>query len=132
MLKQKLILFLILLTGFWLKAENVNANIISYKKEADGVSFSLNKGLMKIKICRDDIIEVKYTILKSFSQSPSLVVNNHWASHVGFTVTESGGNVVINTGKLKVVVNKITQAITYTTISGKVITAEDKTDNKSM
>ncbi|MDN5286516.1 MAG: hypothetical protein JWR38_2790, partial [Mucilaginibacter sp.] len=132
MLKQKLILFLILLTGFWLKAENVNANIISYKKEADGVSFSLDKGLMKIKVCRNDIIEVKYTILKSFSQSPSLVVNNNWTSHVGFTVTEFDGNVVINTGKLKVVVNKITQAITYTTISGKVITAEDKTDNKSM
>ncbi|MBB6112913.1 alpha-D-xyloside xylohydrolase [Mucilaginibacter lappiensis] len=132
MLKQKLILFLILLTGFWLKAENVSANIISYKKEADGVSFSLDKGLMKIKVCRDDIIEVKYTILKSFSQSPSLVVNNNWASRVGFTVTESDGNVVINTGALKVVVNKITEAITYTTITGKVITAEDKTENKSM
>ncbi|MBB6131136.1 glycoside hydrolase family 31 protein [Mucilaginibacter lappiensis] len=132
MLKQKLILFLILLTGFWLKAENVSANIISYKKEADGVSFSLDKGLMKIKVCRDDIIEVKYTILKSFSQSPSLVVNNNWASRVGFTVTEFDGNVVINTGALKVVVNKITEAITYTTITGKVITAEDKTENKSM
>jgi alpha-D-xyloside xylohydrolase len=132
MFKQKLILFLILLAGFWLRAENVNANIISYKKEADGVSFLLDKGLMKIKVCRNDIVEVKYTILKSFPQSSSLVVNNKWAARVGFTVTEFDGNVVITTGKLKVVINKITQAITYTTMAGKIITSEDKTDNKSM
>ena len=39
-----------------------NASVISYKKEANGLLFTLDKGRMKITICTDDIIQVKYTI----------------------------------------------------------------------
>ncbi len=108
------------------------ATVKSYKKEADGVSFALDKGQLKVKVCKDDIIEVKFTALNNFPDFQSLVVNNSWKQGSNFTVNEAGGNVTIATSKLKVVVNKASNAITYTDLSGNVITSEDKTLNKSM
>ncbi len=109
-----------------------NAAIKSYTKDADGVTFSLDKGKMKVKVCTDDIIEVKYTLFNDFSQKESLVVNNKWLTKTGFTVTEGNGAVIIATAKLKLIIDKVTNAITYLDKKGNVITAEDKADNKSM
>jgi len=109
-----------------------NASIRSFKKETDGVSFDLDKGLLKIKVCSADIIEVKYTIFNSFNTKPSLVVNNTWNRQTAFTVTDAGKNIVITTDKLKIVVDKSSNAISYFTKSGQLITTEDKSDNKVM
>lgn len=110
----------------------VQASIKSYKKDADGVTFSLDKGLMKIKVCSSDIVEVKYTQFDAFDSRESLVVNNKWLNKVGFTVTESNGNIVITTARLKVSVNKATNAIKYMDKTGHVITSEDNAENKTM
>src|SRR5471030_2633000 len=83
----------------------VKASVRSYKKDADGVTFSLDKGLMRVIVCKADIIEVKYTIFNSFQNKPSLVVNNKWISKTGFSVDEANGNVIITTPRLKVMVN---------------------------
>lgn len=108
------------------------AKVVSFNKAADGVTFSLDNGLMKIKVCTSDIIEVKYTMLATFHNKPSLVVNNTWAQATAYQVTDTHGEVVITTKRLKIRVDKATNAITYTDLSGKVITAEDKDNNKSM
>ncbi|MDP9047775.1 MAG: DUF4968 domain-containing protein [Bacteroidota bacterium] len=107
------------------------AAVKSFKKTTDGVTFNLDKGLMKILVCRDDIIEVKYTIFNTFQTKPSLVVNNTWQQRPVFTVTEKGNDVVITTKKLHIKINKATNAITYTDLSGTIITAEDR-ENKTM
>ena len=39
-------------------AIHVSATIKSFKKAAEGVTFTLDKGLMKVLIRKDDIIEV--------------------------------------------------------------------------
>jgi alpha-D-xyloside xylohydrolase len=112
--------------------QTAKAAIKSYTKDADGVTFSLDKGKMKVKVCADDIIEVKYTMFNDFSQKESLVVNNKWLTKTSFNVVDANGAITITTAKLKLVVDKATNAITYLDKSGNVITAEDKTDNKSM
>jgi alpha-D-xyloside xylohydrolase len=38
------------------------ASIEFLTKDSDGITFTLDKGRMKVKICKDDIINVKYTI----------------------------------------------------------------------
>jgi len=111
---------------------NANAAVQSFSKETDGVNFKLDKGALKIKVCSADIIEVKYTTLNSFLNKESLVVTNKWAQPAAFTVADNGSSVVITTAKLKVAVDKATNAISYLTKAGQVITAEDKADNKSM
>ncbi|MEO8415370.1 MAG: TIM-barrel domain-containing protein [Ginsengibacter sp.] len=109
----------------------VNASVISYKKNEDGVVFKLDKGLMNVRICLPDIIEVQYTILSTFPQKKSLVVNNAWKQIPDFTVSDQHGQVIITTSKLIIQINKASNAITYTDKKGEVITSEG-TQNKTM
>ncbi|MBD1391521.1 glycoside hydrolase family 31 protein [Mucilaginibacter glaciei] len=110
---------------------NANAGVLSFTKTANSVTFKLDKGLMKINICRADIVEIKFTILNSFNEKESLVVNNKWAQPTAFQVKDGKTDVLITTAKLKISINKATNAITYMDLAGKVITAEDSS-NKSM
>lgn len=122
---------IITLTALLCLFKSVDAAVISFSKTANSVVFKLDKGLMKIVVCRADIVEVKYTILDSFSDKESLVVNNKWEQQAAFNVQDDGSFIRITTGKLIMKVSKATNAITYLDLAGKVITAED-TDNKSM
>ncbi len=108
------------------------ATVISWQKESDGVSFSLDAGAMKIRVCTPDIIEVQYSIQARLEQRRSLVVNNRFASSSAFTVSEIGGAVVIVTSRLRITVDKATNAVSYSDISGHVLLAEDARNNKSM
>src|SRR5665213_3545380 len=112
----QLLAFFMILNCYFNEAR---ATVKSYKKNISDVTFTLDKGFMKIVICRDDIIEVKYTMLKAFSTKPSLVVNNTWAQHPSFTVTDNKGDIIITTKKLNIKINKATNAITYAALNGK-------------
>src|SRR5664279_2753123 len=107
------------------------ATVISYNKNADGVVFKLDKGLMNVRICLPDIIEVQYTILSAFPQKKSLVVINEWKQKPAFTVSDQNGQVIITTSKLIIQIDKASNAITYTDKKGKVITSEGS-QNKTM
>jgi alpha-D-xyloside xylohydrolase len=107
------------------------AAIISYSQSADKVTFKLDKGLMSVRVCKPDIVEVQYTVLPAFAPKTSLVVNNQWTQKTPFKVEEKNGQITITTAKLKVLVNKATNAITYTDLNGAVITSE-ATTNKRM
>lgn len=120
-------LFMVFTGGF-----SAKALIKSYSRSNEGVTFTLDEGLMKIKVCAADIIEVKYTTFGSFENKRSLVVNDDWATAAVFQVAEVKGAIVITTGKLKLVVNKQTNAITYQDRNGQVITSEAQTNNKAM
>jgi len=109
----------------------VQASIKSYKQTPDGVVFWLDKGLMKIKICAADIIQVKYTLLDSFPAKTSLVINNTWKQQPAYSVTETNGVIIIATGKLKIIVDRSMNAITYTDLIGNTVLAESKI-NKTM
>ena len=65
-ISAKLTSGLLLMLIFIALSQPATASVKSYKKDADGVSFLLNKGIMKIKICRDDIVEVKFAFINSF------------------------------------------------------------------
>lgn len=122
-----------LLFIFFVVALNTaHAAIRAYTKDARGVTFKLNKGLMRVVVCKDNIIEVKYTIFNSFPAFQSLVVNNSWPAKTSFTLSEAAGKVVIKTNRLKVVVDKASNAVTYQTRDGKVITSEDQVGGKTI
>jgi len=107
------------------------AAVISYKKNPDGVAFKLDKGLMYLRICKADIVEVKYTIFDALPQKNSLVVNNPFTAQTPFTITENGGMVQIKTTRLVINVDKATNAIVYKDLKGNIITAESE-HNKTM
>jgi len=107
-----------------------SAAVVSYKKDFDGVTFILDKGVMKIKICGEDIVQVKYTSLQELDNRNSLVVVNEWKNVPEFKVFEKQGTVIIATARLKVKVNKLSNAITYTNLKDLVILAEDEKEGK--
>src|SRR5438128_7023810 len=111
--RQVLFSILFFCANFYL----VSASVKSYKKDVDGVTFILDKGIMKVKICKDDIAEVKYTFMNSFPEKNSLVVNNTWNDQTAFTVSEKENNVIISTKRLKIKINNATNAITYTDLN---------------
>jgi alpha-D-xyloside xylohydrolase len=111
---------------------SVQASVVSFKKDNDGITFSLDKGLMKVKVCFDNMIEVKYTTLPVFMNKPSLVITNEWKTTPGFTVTENAGEIVMATAKIRVIINRKTNAVKYTDLAGNVIMAEDDAQGKTM
>ena len=113
-------------------AGQVHATVTSWQKESDGVSFSLDVGVMKIRVCTPDIIEVQYSIQPHIQQRLSLVVNNRFNPAGAFTVSEIGGSVVIVTSRLHITVDKATNAVSYADASGHTILAEDARNNKWM
>jgi len=127
--KAKFVTVLIIF-GIIALIQTAEASVASYTKDKDGITFTLDKGLMKVKICKDDIIEVKYTLLNAFPQKSSLVIKNSWADPALFNTTESNNEVIISTRRLKIKVNKLTNSISYTTLTGAVILAEDESAGK--
>lgn len=124
-------LFYIVFFVIAIQALPLQASVIAYKTQPGSVIFTLDKGQMEVKVCKADIIEVKYTIFNSFQNKPSLVVNKEWA-YPKFSVAENKTEYVITTSRLKVIVNKATNAITYTTLGGTVIASETNDDNKTI
>jgi len=106
--------------------------VISYSKSPDGVTFKLDKGVMKINVFKADIIEVKYTLLESLPTKQSLVVNNKWGVTTTFIVSENPKEVIITTARLKVKVNKATNAVKYTDLKDGLILAEDTSAGKKI
>jgi alpha-D-xyloside xylohydrolase len=108
------------------------AAIISYSKDPDGVDFRLDKGWLKVKICKDDIFEIKYTILSEFPVKSSLIVNHEWTSTPEFEIIESPEEIIITTNKLKIKINRSSNSIRYTDLNDIIILAEDAINGKRM
>ncbi len=107
-----------------------NASVISYSKKGNEVIFKLDKGLMSVKVCRADIVEVKYTIFDAFPDKQSLTVNNSWSEPAPFTVSEGSTSVVIKTKRLNVIVDKVSSSVAYADLNGKILTMESTGDKR--
>ncbi len=87
---------------------------------------------MNIYILKDDIVEVKYTSLQHIEAKKSLVVIPVNSFLKNLSVTEKDNQIVISTAKLKIRINKNSEAITYTDLQNNVILAEANENNKVM
>src|ERR1700761_7742999 len=120
---SKLMLAVVLCGCFFVNP--AKATVKSYQVKPDGVIFMLDMGMMKVQVCKDDIIEVKYTIFDKFSDKPSLVVNAKW-QNTPFAFKQTPGEYVITTKKLIITINKASNAVSYSDLHGHVITSESE------
>ena len=114
-------------TGFLALVLSINictAQVRSFKKTDFGLSFKLDKGVMNLYLLNSDLVEVKYTSLDKIPEKKSLVVLPVKSYLKIFSVKENSDNVVITTSKLKIKVNKKTNAVTYSDLNNDVILAE--------
>jgi len=113
-------------------ANSSTAQIKTFKKTDFGVSFKLDKGMMNLYLLNDGLVEVKYTVLDNMPEKKSLVVLPVTSYLKNFKVNENKNNVFITTSRLKIRIDKKTNAITYLTPGNQVILAEAGESGKEM
>ena len=96
----------------------------TYTVDSTGVTFVLSSGRMKLQVCKEDIVRVEYTTANALPVKTSLSVSNTWSTPTPFCASESSGTVTITTSRIKVMVNEMTGAVTYTDLSGAVLLSE--------
>lgn len=101
-----------------------NAAVRSFEKNADGVTFATDEGILKIQIRTDNIARV----IASPPGAPlpevrSFVVVREWPAPT-FSVDESKEAVTLRTREMQVRVNRDTGAVSFLDASGKVFLAE--------
>ncbi len=128
LIKCFLLFLLLIISVFY----STDAQVKSFKKTAYGISCSLDKGDLNIYLLKEDIVEVKYTSLDKIAAKQSLVVLPVRSYLKNFSVSGNDANIIITTSKLKILIHRMSQAITYEDLSGNVILAEADADSKVM
>jgi alpha-D-xyloside xylohydrolase len=107
--------------------------VTSVTKDATGVTFGMSPGSMRIDVCTDGIIRVRYGLASPIpvDNNMSFLVNKQW-SPVGFTETETANDVSIVTSKVQVKVNKSTGAVAFLDAAGKTVLQEAAAGGKSL
>jgi alpha-D-xyloside xylohydrolase len=113
-------------------AAPAEASVTSLKQDRDSVTFALDKGSLKVRICNPVIVEIRYTTLPSFPPKTSLIINNEWKSIPKFTVAQTKDQIVITTASLRIKVARASNAITFADSKDSVILAEDGAEGKTM
>lgn len=98
-------------------------SVKSYTTDAEGVSLVCDKGVMKVRICRADIVRIAYSPTATIPVRPLKVVTKDWGA-TPFTKTEVGDTISLTTSKLKVKISKSTANVAYADLSGETILAE--------
>jgi alpha-D-xyloside xylohydrolase len=127
--KGKLAILIIVLITFVPLAQ---ATVVSYQKESKGITLTLDKGLMQIRVCADNIVEVKYTTLPLFLDKPSLVITNDWNAAPEFSVIDNTREIIITTAKIRVIVNRQSNSVKFTDLNGNTVLSEDEAQGKTM
>jgi len=115
---------------FFLYTGIAHASVVSYKTELNVITFRLDTGVMKITVCKDDIIGVRYSIFDPIPEKASLVVVNDWKSYPEFKILENNDEVIITTRRLKIKVSKSTNAVRFTDLQDVIILSENGTKGK--
>ncbi len=107
--------------------------VSSVSKDASGVAFVMSPGTMRIDVCTESIVRVRYSNQNTMpvDNNMSFLVPARWTA-VGFTQKETAGEVTIETSKIKVIVNKSSGAITFLDASGATLLQETPTGGKKM
>ena len=101
-----------------------NNGVVNFRREADGVLFTMQSGSMKIQICTDSLIHVVYSpSWPPAKQSPYVIVQTNWPS-VPWSVDEAGGDIVLRTDKLTIRVARKDGLITYADLGGQSLLTE--------
>jgi alpha-D-xyloside xylohydrolase len=116
---------LFLLVALAAQAQWTAANPVKdVQQQVNGVQFTMGTGTLKLQVCTDSIIRVRYSPTASFPNPKDYVVTkNEWPG-AKFTMQSAGDNVTLATAKLKLIISKIDGSIAYQDADGKQIVQE--------
>src|SRR5437763_10617833 len=95
--------------------------VVNVQKEPDGVRLTLQKGVMRIQVCSDSILRVRYLPAESVSEHPDLIViKKNWPARP-CEMRSSDEGVVLSTAKVKAVIARKNSSITFQDFTGKTL-----------
>ena len=102
-------------------------------KDGSGVTCTMTPGVLRLDVCTDDIIRVRYTGQNSMpvDENMDFLVPTEWSA-VAFTQTETDDAVTVATSKVTVNVNKATGAVTFLDAGGAKVLEEVAGGGKSL
>jgi alpha-D-xyloside xylohydrolase len=104
--------------------------VTSSSQDADGESFAMATGKMKLKVCAPNIIHVMYTPSGTYSTRASLMVSNSFATPPAFTVASTATAVTLSTAQMKAEVTLATGAVRFLDNAGAVLIGENPDTGK--
>ena len=132
MILLKIVRLNLLVLLLFFSISQTSAQVKSFQKTNFGVSFILNRGNMNVYLLKNDLAEIKFSILDKMPDKKSLVVESVKSYLKNFSVDQNKEQVVITTARMKIKVNRKTAAITFTDLSENIILAEADENSKLM
>jgi len=103
----------------------------SFIKNDDGITLSMDPGVLKLQVCDARIVRVVYAPTESLPQTKSFVITREWKP-VPFEVKADAKSVALSTGTFHVVVSRATGAVTFLDATGHIILAEAADGGKTL
>ena len=98
---------------------NPSNPVVSFHKQADGVTFTRKLGTMKVLICVDSLVRVLYSPSASFPQrTDPVVIKTSWPT-VSWQMESTDEAITLTTALIKVVVQRKDGSVTFQDSSGK-------------
>jgi alpha-D-xyloside xylohydrolase len=99
--------------------------VTAVQPQADGVTFSLKSGTLRLQVCSESIIHVLYSATSSFppSRTDPVVIKSEWPA-TKFAMQSNGDEITLTTAQLKVVITRKDGAISYRELAGAALVEE--------
>ncbi|PYT93003.1 MAG: alpha-glucosidase [Acidobacteria bacterium] len=95
--------------------------VVSMQRESDGVRLTLQSGVMRLQVCSDSIIRVRYSPTPAVPTRPELVViKDRWPA-TKWELQSSDDAIVLSTAQIKEIVSRKDSSVTFRDASGKTL-----------
>lgn len=108
------------------------STVRSYKIKGNEIIYPTNKGQLQIVVCKDNIMQVKYSITGTFDTKKNLFLEDNAFSKTMYNVTENVQEIIISTKKLKAKITKKTAAVSFFDENDKPILKETSDGGKTI
>ncbi|PYU51239.1 MAG: hypothetical protein DMG48_10345 [Acidobacteria bacterium] len=100
--------------------------VLSVQRESDGVRLALQNGTLKLQVCSDSIIRVRYSPTASFSSRPEFaVIKDSWPV-TKWEMQSSEDAITLSTAQLKIVIARKDSSVTFQDSAGKTLFAQNE------
>jgi alpha-D-xyloside xylohydrolase len=99
--------------------------VVAVQPQPDGLVLALKVGWLKIQVCSDSIVRVRYAMTERFPAGgpDPVVVKAAWPA-TRWTQAESGDTIVLATGRLKLTIDRKDASIRYAAVEGRSLVQE--------
>ncbi len=102
--------------------------VASVEQQSDGALVHMQTGALRIQVCTDSVVHIRYSPTGEFPDKPGYVVVSHAWPEVHWTMQQSPNEITLATASLKVTIARSNGVIGYATADGRSLLNEGPKD----